>query len=170
MLTKEQRAAISRANGAKSRGPKTLEGKVVSSRNALKHGLTARRIVIEGLESEKEFQRFTAVMRSHYKPRNIEEALWVDRITTCMWRARRVALEEASLTEEANGQDFCKTRERYLPKDTSKLELLMTYEERLMRQVQVAIRELEKLRGSESLPASLPQPSISVVIREPGSE
>src|SRR5258708_2508366 len=42
--TPEQRAATSRANGARSRGPKTDAGKSISSRNSLTHGLSARTI------------------------------------------------------------------------------------------------------------------------------
>lgn len=37
-MSKEERAEISRTNGAKSKGPKTEAGKERSSRNALKHG------------------------------------------------------------------------------------------------------------------------------------
>lgn len=35
----------SRRNGAKSRGPKTADGKAISARNSLKHGLRARKTI-----------------------------------------------------------------------------------------------------------------------------
>jgi hypothetical protein len=163
MRTKAERAAISRANGSKSRGPRTAEGKAISSRNALKHGLTSRKIVVEGTESEREFKLFTAAMKQHYQPQNIMEALWVDRITVCMWRARRVPLEEANLIEDDQNASFCGRSNAQLPNNLHKLKALVTYEERLIRQVQTAIRELEKLRGEEkSEEAPLLSPTITI--------
>jgi hypothetical protein len=46
------RAEISRRNGAKSKGPKTPEGKERSKFNALKHGMSARTIVLPGEDAE----------------------------------------------------------------------------------------------------------------------
>ena len=40
------RAAASRRNGAKSRGPKSPEGKARSAQNALKHGMRAHKYVV----------------------------------------------------------------------------------------------------------------------------
>jgi hypothetical protein len=49
------RAEASRRNGARSRGPKTPEGKARSAQNALKHGLRAQKFVVVGDEKAAEF-------------------------------------------------------------------------------------------------------------------
>ena len=46
MPTKLQ-SETSRANGAKSKGPKTAEGLAISSKNALKHGLFTREAIAD---------------------------------------------------------------------------------------------------------------------------
>jgi hypothetical protein len=49
------RAEASRTNGAKSRGPKTPEGKARAAQNALKHGMRAQKYVVLPDEDAAEF-------------------------------------------------------------------------------------------------------------------
>src|SRR5262245_57278317 len=49
------RAEASRRNGAKSRGPRTLEGKARSAQNALKHGMRAEKYLVLPDEDAAEF-------------------------------------------------------------------------------------------------------------------
>ena len=57
------RAEASRKNGARSRGPKTAEGKARSARNALKHGLRAEKYVVLPEEDADEFAGLEAEVR-----------------------------------------------------------------------------------------------------------
>ena len=162
-LTKDQRAAISRANGAKSRGPKTFEGKAISSRNALKTGLTAKKFIIPELESEAELHRFTLVMRKHYQPQNIEEALWVDRITAVLWRLRRINLETTLRANQYNERhEYVKASYCGNLEDLDKLTII---EERLCKQLQQAIKELDKVKAaSQQTPPPQAIKEISVLM------
>ena len=67
------KADTSRANGVKSRGPKTLETKQISSRNALKHGLTSRHTLVLECEDQAEFDEFHTALHAFWRPANIVE-------------------------------------------------------------------------------------------------
>ena len=56
-----------RRNGAKSHGPKTPEGKAISSMNALRHGLTAQAILLTNENSEA-FQTLAAAYYEKFQP------------------------------------------------------------------------------------------------------
>ena len=64
--TEKQRAA-SRANGTKSRGPVTPEGKATCARNALRHGLTAFHLALT-CEDQESFNMVLADYMDEYRP------------------------------------------------------------------------------------------------------
>jgi hypothetical protein len=68
-LTPEQRAEISRQNGMKSRGPVTDEGKAVSRRNALKHGLRAEVLPLP-TEDPEVIQARADAWNTYYQPQS----------------------------------------------------------------------------------------------------
>ena len=59
----------SRINGAKSKGPKSPEGKERSSRNAVKHGLNSRSLLLSN-ESMPDFQQMCEDYRVTFRPAN----------------------------------------------------------------------------------------------------
>src|SRR5260370_33858965 len=87
-MTPERKTAIARANGAKSRGPKTPEGKAVSSMNALRHGLTASRPLLPG-ESQESFEELLKEYMEEYDPDGPAERDVVHRMVVSTWREQR---------------------------------------------------------------------------------
>jgi hypothetical protein len=66
--TPSARARASRINGAKSRGPRTAAGKARSSRNALKHGLCAQKILVLPDEDAAAFKALEAALQAELAP------------------------------------------------------------------------------------------------------
>ena len=164
-LTKEQRAAISRANGAKSKGPKTLEGKAITSKNALKAGISAkqaRSLILEKVEREIDYKRFAAGIRSSFHPQDMAQAAIADRITTLMWRLARVGREEALIISEEGESSFTKKAPHYLIHNQGRLEAISRYEKHLSRELERAIEQINKLQKYSS-----PPPAIDVTPTEP---
>jgi hypothetical protein len=62
------RAEASRNNGAKSRGPRTPEGKARSSQDALKHGMRAQKYVVLPEEDGAEFAELEAALIAELAP------------------------------------------------------------------------------------------------------
>ena len=64
------KSETARANGAKSKGPKTTETRDKSSRNSLKHGLTTRHNMLLACEDPALFQQVVDEYTSVYQPTN----------------------------------------------------------------------------------------------------
>jgi hypothetical protein len=83
------RAEASRRNGARSRGPKTPEGKARSARNALKHGLRAEKYVVLPDEDAVEFAALETALIDELAPQGVLQRILVGRIARAAWRLDR---------------------------------------------------------------------------------
>src|SRR5690349_2350887 len=86
----------SRANGAKSHGPKTDAGKQRSSQNAIKHGLTSQTLVLPS-EDPADFQRLLDSYLQQLRPTGPVQLDLVHQIVASKWRLNRIALIETQL-------------------------------------------------------------------------
>jgi hypothetical protein len=85
-----------RLNAKGSTGPRTLAGKTKVSMNAMKHGLTARDVILPN-ENPVDFESFRGDLLTSLDPRGELENFLAEKIATDAWRLRRVATFEASL-------------------------------------------------------------------------
>ena len=82
-------------NALLSKGPKTDLGKLNSSKNSLKHGLTAKQLVIG--ENLKEFEQYRDQMIEELKPVGILQEQVVFKIIDVGFRLRRIGKIEAGI-------------------------------------------------------------------------
>jgi hypothetical protein len=59
-MASDRQIAANRANARRSTGPKTNAGKALSRMNALRHGLTAHKLLVNG-ESPQDFEASSGV-------------------------------------------------------------------------------------------------------------
>ena len=87
-----------RRNALKSTGPITAEGKARSSRNAIRHGLSAETVVTT-VEDAEDYQAFEAAVIADYDAESAVERELVLRLASVLWRLRRATGIETTLFE-----------------------------------------------------------------------
>jgi hypothetical protein len=87
-LSKEQRAEINRANALKSTGPKTPEGKKLSSMNALRSGTTGQ-IILMPNEDMQAYNAFVKNFHTSYTPQGPVETQYVQCMADSSWKLNR---------------------------------------------------------------------------------
>ncbi len=112
-MTSFRQIDANRRNASKSTGPTTAEGKQRSSRNALRHGLTAE-TVVGAIESAKDYADFEAAIAADYDAQSAVERELVLRLASLLWRLRRATSMETGLFEVQAG-DLTTFREASRP-------------------------------------------------------
>lgn len=87
-------------NGARSRGPVSPEGKTISSRNAVRHGLLSNTIVLSN-EDDTLFEELCALLVNRFDPGDEAEMSLVEDLAASCWRLRRTCAIEKSILESA---------------------------------------------------------------------
>ena len=106
-MVTERQIKANRANAAKSTGPRTPEGKRISSKNAALPGLVSGTVVLKG-ESMRRFNDLAAALILQFQPCNSAETFLVQTMTVARWRLLRTwGIQTAGFELE-----MAKTREK----------------------------------------------------------
>ncbi len=145
-MTSAAQSTANRRNALKSTGPKTVDGKAAVARNALQHGLTARRIVCFD-EHARDFASFHDALRTDFAPAGAIEEQLVERIALCAWRLRRASRTEAALINSfsaTNARVYGTELATVLDRAPAGLATLSRYEVALDRGLHRAFSLLER--------------------------
>lgn len=163
----DKRSVTSAANGAKSKGPKTPEGKAVARLNAIKHGIYSEMTVVN-FEEEHELVAFGKRMRAELAPIGELELALADRLVSLAWRIRRLTSIEGELLEDGN-KEFQPSR-AFGGYTGEKLQRLSRYETTLDRQFYRTLHELQRLQAARRGQNVPPPEAVNVSIWVSGEE
>jgi hypothetical protein len=159
MKTPNWRVVTNRANAEHSSGPRTPEGKAASSRNAGKHFLTSKQVVIPG-EDPAAYEACRADLISSLKPANAVEADLVEELAANSWRLKRAHRIETAILAEiaANSPDpDAAIAKSFLerPKELERLVRYMTSIERAYWRVFNKLEAIQRTRREQEHQAAL---------------
>ena len=184
-MATELQLAASRFNGAKSQGPVTPEGKARSSQNAVRHGLTAKTIVLNN-EDSAQFKVLCDHLSNDYQPQTEYERELVGQLAGARWKLRRCNIVEKGIFDKAVDEIRPKIQAEYEGADeemvtifaleraidSPQLKSLRRYMTQILREERHASSQLEKIRRERPLqpPAAAPEPENAPVRNEPGEK
>jgi hypothetical protein len=159
----QRQIEANRLNAQKSTGPRTPEGKAVSSQNALKSGLDADSQFVIG-ESGDEFAAFQHEYTTRFQPMTPEERFQVDTLIRNEWILRRLFRAEAHLWEyhviRADRSEGVSLGAALMAADQvfRRLQRRITLAERSYKEAFAELERLQRARTPLAGPQTGPQP------------
>ena len=106
MSASKKQQIANKKNAQKSTGPKSDSGKAVASKNALKHGITSRDVIINTprlKENPVDYELLVESLISELDPQSLFQKCLVEKLANCLWRHRRVVIAEtAQISDQIN--------------------------------------------------------------------
>ena len=149
--------AANRLNAQKSQGPTTPQGRVRSKMNALRHGLTAR-VVVLPTEDMDAYNAFSKEIVDSLDAQTPVERQFAQTVADNQWRINRIRsiedgmlgmghFESAGDCDAANPEiHSAMTAARAFREDSKAFVNLSIYEQRLHRSMKDALRQLKELQ------------------------
>lgn len=131
------------SNAHQSTGPRTPEGKARVSQNAVRHGLTARRLVLRD-DERAEFDALQSALLKEFNPEGPTENILFQELLQAAWNLHRIAGIEAELCS-GGAADFTD------PATAAALDRLGRYQSRNQRAYYKALNELRKLQTNRAV-------------------
>jgi hypothetical protein len=75
-----------KTNARKSTGPRSAEGKIIVSRNAVKHSLLAKRLTFRDPEEQAEFAALLERVRKGVRTHDVLEGIVAEELSLCCWK------------------------------------------------------------------------------------
>ena len=97
-IASAKQLTANRRNAQRSTGPRTKTGKLKSSQNSLRHGLTGH-VVLLSSEDPIQFEGLCEDLSQDLQPEGVVEQQLVDQIAICMWRLHRLYAIEAGVID-----------------------------------------------------------------------
>ena len=120
-----------------STGPRTANGKAISSKNALRHGIFSNAILLRS-ESRSEYDSLLNGLYEYFKPVGMFEEVLVEKLAVLIWRYRRLVNTETSEIQDGG----------FIPaldsKDSSVLNRFPRYETSIDRGIDRTLSQLER--------------------------
>ena len=129
-------------NGRLGAGCKTEEGKAASARNATRHGLTSKTVVLAD-EDQAEFDELVKRYRRQYSPSNPEQCFLIQQLAESDWRLRRARRLETTFFNEHTDEEILNNREV-----GDALARLTRYETAIERSYYKALKEVRNQMNS----------------------
>jgi len=124
-MTTPEKIASNAENALKSTGPQTPQGKAISSKNAMKHGLLSKAILLPN-ESADWFYEFVGAWREELRPVGLVQEMYFQEFVFYAWRRCRPAEMEADIFSHhlhAESVERAETKVRSYEKTSFQTEL-----------------------------------------------
>ena len=98
-MPSQLKSDTARANGAKSHGPKSAETRETSPHNSLRHGFTARHIILLECKNGDQFKKMEDEFAAMHQPATLAEQDLVDEMVAARWRIQRIRAIETVILD-----------------------------------------------------------------------